>query len=943
MRVFWRFIAGLALALAIVLLLGWVFRAPIAGAALTYALKKAGFERPSLAVTTLTASELRVVNVTAGDGALAIDEIDARYSIRDLLSAHKLSSLAVGTGRISATIDDKGVIRIAGARVGGGLGSGGSASAAAISAPFDSASAKEIAIALRAPQGQATGLFSGAFSPNKGGAFRLDAQTDGIASGAWSARNAALSLSVDFEESDAVKAKGSAQGDFETSLGATKGAKLSFDGEARSWREALAKGVGAMTGGARLDIQLTEIPVASSAQLSAALGPLAFGGAPIKTLAASGGLAVALNNGGVRVSAVEDAPLRLTSDRGDAIEVMAENGAPLYESAPPARAFKLAARMSGPLLSGRAQIDATGSVTDDWAFQASGDLDERAGEDLSLGATKFSADGDVSASKADADLQIATTVRAATLGAYRIKNAPVEAMLHIHGDFDAQNVTVATKDNCVTLDRGDFSAKGQNFAVSLNAAKLCGGVAGPLISLKLGDAFQATADGTLTAKGLTYRLGETVIAGAPPRIEFAAAGDAAVTKINGSITDGRLILNKAIIASDSDGSFTFVADKSDFSGEARLSSVKIAQSARPVQIAPIIAAGTARLAKGRIKFDFSAQTPQGDRLGAGAGAHALETGRGDVAFRSGDLNFDPKGLRLVSILPALKGIIDQSTGGFSADARLSWGPKPGDFNSSAEFALKNLSFQGPTRAVTKTAGLDGELKLSSLAPLKTDGPQTLNVKLIDLDALQLENGVAHFDLPGDDALHIIDAAFPWFGGSIGAYDSVISFSGRKATTELRAENVQLAQILDYVNVDGLSGEGVLNGEIPLEFEDGKARIVNGVLSSVGPGVLRYVGKAAESASAVGGADTAFSILRDLRFTSLVVTINGPLDGTIDFKCDFKGTGEVPYGGKSSRLPVRYGINIQANLLDLLSQANLTRDVRLQIERAQREEGAKPND
>jgi hypothetical protein len=109
-----------------------------------------------------------------------------------------------------------------------------------------------------------------------------------------------------------------------------------------------------------------------------------------------------------------------------------------------------------------------------------------------------------------------------------------------------------------------------------------------------------------------------------------------------------------------------------------------------------------------------------------------------------------------------------------------------------------------------------------------------------------------------------------------------------------------------------------------------------MLRSEGPGAIRYRGAAGEQAAAAGGdAKIAFDILRDLRFNSMEVVVNGPLDGRLDFKMKFEGAGDVTVRSQDVKnVPVLYRINLDAALLDLLRQANLSRDFQLQIERAQ---------
>ena len=213
----------------------------------------------------------------------------------------------------------------------------------------------------------------------------------------------------------------------------------------------------------------------------------------------------------------------------------------------------------------------------------------------------------------------------------------------------------------------------------------------------------------------------------------------------------------------------------------------------------------------------------------------------------------------------------------------------------------------------------------------------MTVDAVDLDALQLESGEIVFDLPGDDTVRLVRAAFPWFGGTIGAYDATASFAGGEAVVPLRVDRMDLKQALDYVEVDGLSGEGVLSGVLPLAVEGGRARIENGVLQSDGPGVLRYESDATEGAAAAGDqAQIAFDLLRDLRYESLGVSVAGPLDGRLDFQMRFEGTGAVDMNRQNVRVPVTYNINLDAALLELLNQANLSRNVQLQINRALQE-------
>ena len=123
----------------------------------------------------------------------------------------------------------------------------------------------------------------------------------------------------------------------------------------------------------------------------------------------------------------------------------------------------------------------------------------------------------------------------------------------------------------------------------------------------------------------------------------------------------------------------------------------------------------------------------------------------------------------------------------------------------------------------------------------------MRVEGVDLDALQLNEGEIIFELPGDETLQVYEAVFPWFGGVLGVYEAQASFDRTVSVMPMRIDNVDLAQVLEYVDIEGLSGEGRLSGVLPLSASDGRARIDGGVLKSDGPGAIRYVGKSATEA------------------------------------------------------------------------------------------------
>ena len=939
MRGLWRFIAGLLLVLALLAGAAFLFRGTLAAPLIRAAMAGMGIENPAVSVNRLTLSEIELTDLSAGANGrdLAISRLTATYDLRTLIAARRVEAIAIGPGEATLRVAADGSVTLAGMAV-PPKGEGGPL-------PFEALGIGDLALVVTTPQGDAQARVSGKFAPAEGGAFTLTAQTDAMGVAEGRVADGALDATLTLAPDGAVGFEARASGDLSNAMGEARGVALTASGEGASWREAMAGKARGLAGSAAIDLQSADIPVAEAPSLAALSRPGATG-RPINLLSLSGKLSAVLEPDGFAVSAVEGAPLRLVADRGDALAVSALDGAPLYEASSEAQRAGFRLSLTGEAVTGEAQLSARSVDDGVWIFDAGADFVDQTIAGVAFGATNFSMAGETTAKKFDGDISFTTLVRRAEIGRLSLADTALRALLTIQTNFESKSLIVSgDRAKCVFLDRARLAIAEQNSEARLASATLCQGE-GPLLEAGWDGAPQARLAGRLAAGSAFYRIGETRLEGAPPAIDFSAAyrPEDSRTSVEGTLTGGRVTINQALIASEAAGKFAARLDAEGFAGEASVSRARLAQPGDAPQIAPVIAAGAARLNGDALTFDYSASTPAGAPIGKGEGAHDMKTSRGQTAFRSGDLVFAPGGLQPEALAPGLKGIISGTTGAASADFTFGWGVKPEDATSAGAIAIRNLTFRGPGRAVSKTGGLTGALKLSSLSPLKSAGVQTVEIGVIDLNTLIMQNGVVEFEFPGDETLAIARAAFPWFGGEIGVYDASASLAGDKANVPLRAERIDFGEVLAYFDVKGLSGEGMLSGVLPLVVEEGKASIVGGEFKSDGPGVIRYQGEASEAAAGASDqAAVAFSILRDLRYSSLRATIDGPLDGRLDIKTYFEGTGEVPVGKQSARVPVKYNITLDAALLELLDQANLTRDIQMQFERGQAQQGGGVDD
>lgn len=929
----WRYIVGLLVLLTVVAAGLTLARLPIAGYAVRSAMSAAGLENPNARVAGLSLEKITLTGLAAGPAggeAFRFDAVEARYQWRKLLFERRVEAIMIGPGEARLEVAPDGTVTLPGIEQksgGGGVGV----------LPFDKFAARDIRLVLAAPRGSATGLLNADYDAASGGGVSVQFQTQSVGSDAARVEGAALGLELALSADGLMKLSGDFSGDVISEFGPVRDIDVTFDGAGPFWRD-LADGTKApFTAAGRIRLHSARVTLAEIASLATLTQEQrdAIFGAP--SLSMEAGIDVALTDAGLVVT-IADAPLVMRAgDVGQAgraeLIVVAEDGAPLFERSGDGARLGFSVAVKGAGLSMAATVDAQ-TTSDGWSLYLPLQIGDYRSDALSLGHASAVIRADIAPERINAEVTTTTNLRSASIGRLLIEDAPLTTNLVVDADLAAKRATITVPgEQCIALARARFTLEQQDTDAALKDLKLCGD-AGALVDLNWAGAPRSVFAGKLTADEAHYRIGETHVEGRPPEIHFNGVYQPAdnQTTMSGTFGGGAFMLNEMLRFTDAGGRFDFVLDRQTMRSSSALDRVRITQNEQAPRIAPVVASGKMALDADTVRFSYALGAPRGASLGTGEGVHDVTTASGSSTFHFDEIVFAKDGLQPAKLAPALKGLIGETTGAASGSAAFSWAPS--GVASSAKFAFRDVTFSGPTRVVNKTIGLNGALEFKNLWPVATDGAQTITVGGIDLDALQLEGGEVRFDMPGDETLRIERALFPWFGGALGVIDAVASLAGGEATAPLRADNINLEKVLEYIDADGLSGEGLLSGVLPLVVEGGRARIENGVLQSQGPGAIRYRGEtAAQAAEAGDQSQIAFDLLRDLQYDDLKVVINGPLDGRLNFNLTFVGSGEVGVNQQQVRVPVIYKISLDAALLELLNQAVLTQDVELLIEHA----------
>jgi hypothetical protein len=199
----------------------------------------------------------------------------------------------------------------------------------------------------------------------------------------------------------------------------------------------------------------------------------------------------------------------------------------------------------------------------------------------------------------------------------------------------------------------------------------------------------------------------------------------------------------------------------------------------------------------------------------------------------GDLYFDRQGLTgvinakvpafttqnkkwLAGLIPPIKD--DELSGTLSADARLKI--EKGNILQQYTFDLKDVEWK---KSGTDTAiqGVTGVLGLNSFVPLITDGEQRVTFKNAHTGAFKVEKGQTIFNFVKNDILYIKSLEMNWAGGRLSSKNIQLEFSKPHIAGDLNVDALNLQDILDFMDYQGVKGDGRIYGHVPITVDWGK--------------------------------------------------------------------------------------------------------------------------
>jgi translocation and assembly module TamB len=463
---------------------------------------------------------------------------------------------------------------------------------------------------------------------------------------------------------------------------------------------------------------------------------------------------------------------------------------------------------------------------------------------------------------------------------------------------------------------------------SVNRPRLAGRLGQSPVLITAADARMVGHGGEFSANALAVRLGQEqapiLLSAKTLRGSFDKRG------VGGSFAGGDAIIGRVLLLfSDIAGKWQVVNGNLAIDGGLTLSD----RSAQP-RFYPLSSDDMHfTLANGMIHANGSLRHPgSGTKVTDVTIEHRLSSGIGEAILDVPGIRFG-EGLQPEELTRLTEGVIALVNGTVSGRGRIAWqGTK---VTSSGDFSTDNLNLAA---AFGPVSGIKGTIHFNDLLGFTTAPGQTLEIASINPGIL-VENGVLTYELLPNQMVRIQAGRWPFMGGELILRETVLNL-GKPSPKRLTFEVVGLdAHILvSTFGFKELDATGIFDGVLPMIFDEEGGRIVGGRLDSrEGGGVLAYNGVVSKANLGMFGG-LAFDALRNLRYKSMIVRLDGNLAGefatrlTID-QVALGETKTARFLKAINRIPFKFNVTITGPFRALIATAKSYRDPRSVVNEA----------
>ena len=220
---------------------------------------------------------------------------------------------------------------------------------------------------------------------------------------------------------------------------------------------------------------------------------------------------------------------------------------------------------------------------------------------------------------------------------------------------------------------------------------------------------------------------------------------------------------------------------------------------------------------------------------------------------------------------------------------------------SASVLVENLDIIDEMAELNR---LNTVVKFKQLWPPITDGVQDVSFGVLNV-GFPLTNGTASFNITDQKQILVSNVALDWAGGTVAIDPFETELFALPESLDVHFTDLQLKEFLNIFQVNGLTGQGLLEGHLPIQKINDEFRIVHGKLSAKGAGRLSYQPKEVLSSTA----QIAVDALSDFRYSKLSIAIEGGAKSEATIALNVEGHNPQFYDG----FPVVLDFNIKGHI------------------------------
>ena len=153
------------------------------------------------------------------------------------------------------------------------------------------------------------------------------------------------------------------------------------------------------------------------------------------------------------------------------------------------------------------------------------------------------------------------------------------------------------------------------------------------------------------------------------------------------------------------------------------------------------------------------------------------------------------------------------------------------------------------------------------------------------------------------------------GGTLSIGPTVIDPLSSSTNVVFEVTDLDLEALFKLIDVEGLAGNGRLDGSIPLILTDDSVSIQDGVLAAKKPGILRFKSEKVSEllAGTAEDVDLLLQALAEFHYTELSIKLNNSANNDLLTTLSLLGNNPNVLKGR----PFRLNISLESNISDLL--------------------------